>query len=253
MRRHQPAWVTTLIVAAATFIAGTTATSQALPTELSWIGLYKRDLLDWLENINRLTDLCGSASPPTRAFEECRAEKLASKTTDVPLFRDARADAPSAGALRLLAAPGVEPPLRASFVPADGGVPIPFTPDLYDPDYGYGPYFHETILERRGSWFRLPEQPFPKGTWLNAADLGSPPDVKRLEPGDMVASRRGDLFVLSVEPATLRARPEQPADMWCEDPNPPPLKRFTAIQIPFRELFSPTGHLLLRIKYTRGC
>ena len=52
-----------------------------------------------------------------------------------------------------------------------------------------------------------------------------------------------------VDGQTVRARPEQPADMWCAADE---LKPAREIRLSATELYTPTGHLRLRIKYTRG-
>jgi hypothetical protein len=143
--------------------------------------------------------------------------------------------------------------LRAFFVEAGGGPATGFDPDLLDGDWGYGPYFHVTIVERRGAWIRLPEVPFPAGTWVNSADISPAPSIRLLEAGTIVSSERGDLYVLGVDGGTVLARPEQPADMWCADGDPPPLKAADAIRLSSKELYTATGHLRLHLKYTRGC
>jgi len=219
--------------------------------DIGWVGLFNRDLVTWLENENQLQHLCGSAASQSAEGRRCRAEKMAPKTLVVRLFKGPSDNAPSAGALRIVAMPGAG--LRAFFVRAEGGTPMEFKPDLFDNDWGYGPYFHETYLERRGTWFQLPKGPFPSGTWFDASSFGTEPEVKLLEAGEIVSSPSRDLFVVGIEPGVLRARLEQPADMWCGDGDPPPLKRFKELRIPYTRLYSATGHLLIHVKYTRGC
>jgi hypothetical protein len=77
--------------------------------------------------------------------------------------------------------------------------------------------------------------------------------VRSLEPGDIVTSPFGDLFVIGAESGVLRARAEQPADMWCRASSRPPLEPWKELRIPFRDLFTAAGHLRVHIKYTRGC
>ena len=127
----------------------------------------------------------------------------------------------------------------------------PRAPDLNLQDWGYGPYYHETFLERRGDWFLLPEDPFPAGTWLNARDLGDEPHLLPVE--GIVTSPRGNLVVLAIDPETLRARPEQPADMWCDSGAPPPLQPWSELRIPRADLYTRTGHLLIAPAHMKGC
>jgi hypothetical protein len=241
------------LVLAALCAANMSAAQSQSTTEIAWVGLFNHALFDWLENVNRLESLCSPSKPGSIAFEECRAEKLATKVHVVRLFSGPRITAGSAGSVLLVATPALDVGLRAFFVSNEGGAATSFVPDLFDPDWGYGPYFHETFLERRGTWFLLPEGPFKKGTWFNAADLGPDLEVKRLDAGDIITGPQGDLYVLAIEPGFLRARPEQDTDMWCDSNPAPPLRPFMESRIPLRQLYSATGHLLLHVKYTRGC
>jgi hypothetical protein len=159
-----------------------------------------------------------------------------------------RAD--DAGDVVVMATPGVG--LHASYIGPGGGSGRRIAPDLYDGDWGYGPYFHMTVAERRDNWVRLPEDPFPPSTWLDANDLGEMP-FRRLEPEDIVTSPAGDVSVLEVGPGVVRARPEQERDMPCEDGKQGPVAPFTEIRLEGSTLFTDTGHLRLHVKYTRGC
>ena len=74
-----------------------------------------------------------------------------------------------------------------------------------------------------------------------------------LEIEEIVSSPFGDLVVLGIEQSLLRARPEQDADQWCQPGDPPPLRAWQELRIPVSELYTPTGHLRVHKKYTRGC
>ena len=218
--------------------------------EIGWLGLFNSELVEWLENENRLQSLCVSVTQPVEEYQ-CRDEKLAPKVHVVRLWAGPTDAAASAGSLVVIATPGKG--LRALFVSAKGGAATEFRPDLFDGDWGYGPYFHETFLERRGTWFRLPAEPFPNGTWLNAADFGGEPELQLLGTEEIVSSPAGDVVVLGIEGNVLRARPEQDADQWCQPGDPPPLRAWQEVRIPIGDLYTPTGHLRLHKKYTRGC
>ena len=237
--------------ALATLGMPTASARQAVATsELAWVGLFNTALVEWLENENQIDQLCSGFKQDTDGWRACRRERLAPRTQLVRLWHGPSEQATPAGSLRLVATPGKG--LQSFFVPPTGGAGKEFRPDLFDSDWGYGPYFHVTFLERRNTWFRLPEEPFAKNTWINAADLAANPEIRALAPGDIVTSPVGDLFVIGVAPGVLRARPEQPADMWCGD-NPPPLKPWKELRLPLRDVYTATGHLRLHIKYMRGC
>lgn len=228
-----------------------TPAGQALPTTPGWLPLFSRDLVTWLENENRLDALC--PGDVVRERPDCRADMLQPRPLLLPLRASPDAASPAIGQLVILAVPGRG--LSASFVSAVDATARAFTPDLFLRDWGYGPpFFHQTYLERRGDWFRLPADPFPPGTWLNARDFGAAPETLHVKTGAIYTSPRGAIVVLAVEPDGIRARPEQPADMWCESDRPaPPLEPFTEIRLPLAELLSDAGHLLLAPKYMKGC
>jgi hypothetical protein len=217
---------------------------------VGWVGLFNDDLATWLENENQLERLCGDMDPGDAKRQACRTEKLAPKVAVIRLFTGPSEGSSRAGSMTIVAKPGDG--LHASFTSPGGRTATPFTPDLFDADWGYGPYFHQTFLARRGTWFLLPVDPFRKDTWFNAAELGPEPQVRLLEAGDLVTSRFGDLFILAIEPGIVHARREQDADMWC-DVDPPALERFTPLRLPVRQLYDARGHLQIHIKYTRGC
>lgn len=227
-------------------------TGQTQPTHnVGWVGLYNQQLIDWLENVNRMRELCAPAEEGSAAYDACRHAQTVSKTIELRLFAAPTDTALPVGAIRLVATPGTG--LAAFFVPGGNRPPRRFQPDLYDSDWGYGPYFHETYLDRRGPWFRLAEGPFPKGSWLDSRELAPEPVVETLEPGDIVTTPRRDLYIIGIDAAAVRARLEQPRDMWCEGGLEPPLKPFRTLVIPFSKLYDATGHLVIHVKYTRGC
>jgi hypothetical protein len=190
--------IRTLLLALALFHITTAAAQRAEtpPTELAWIGLFNSELLGWLENENRLDELC-TAEPSTPAWHECRAAKMEPKVAVIPVRSEPHSSAKRLGEILLVALPGNG--LRA-FASADRRVE-PFTPDLYDSDWGYGPFFHQTTLARRGTWSRVPV-PSMGAAWVNAEDwmdAGSFDDLNRtVSPGDVITISRGDMVVLSV-------------------------------------------------------
>ena len=243
--------VCTLAGVLAVCVPMASAQPPAGATEVGWLGLFNGNLVEWLENENQLQQLCSAFSAQSAEWYTCRTEKLAPRIHAVRLWNGPSEKAASAGSLLVVATPGQG--LRSFFVPATGGAAIEFQPDLFDGDWGYGPYFHHTFLERRASWFRLPEWPFPKGTWIDATQLGDEPVLRLLEGGHIVSGPFGDLWILGIERDVLRARPEQEADVWCKSGEPPPLRPWQEIRIPVRDLYTPTGHLRVHSKYTRGC
>ena len=114
--------------------------------------------------------------------------------------------APVVGTLVVRAEPGRG--LRASYRAGPSASPTEFTPDLFDSDWGYGPYFHQTFLERRGRWFLLPAGPLPEPGWI---ELGGDPaaPVRSLADRDIIVTPWGDKAVVGVEQGALRVRAAQ--------------------------------------------
>jgi hypothetical protein len=154
--------------ALAVLAAGSVVLAQLsrVPADLGWVGLYNNQLIEWLENENRLDELCAQFAGRTDQRDRCRLEKLEPRPYVVPLRAAPSASSRWVGSLLLLATPGKG--LHFFYAGQGGGLPREFTPDLHLQDWGYGPYFHQTYLERRGDWFLLPEDPFPMNTWTSA-------------------------------------------------------------------------------------
>jgi hypothetical protein len=218
--------------------------------EIAWLGLYNAALVEWLENENRLDELCGAADAPAPKSRECRDEKMKPRRHVVPLRAVPDVTAPVVGELVVEATPGQG--LRAYYRSAPHSE-MEFVPDLFDADWGYGPFFHQTVLERRGAWFRLPSGPFSHAVWMNASDLAIEPDVRLLTVGEVVKFRGRDLVFLGVAQGMARLRPEQSGDMGCEEGEPPISKPAPEVPIPVEKLYGVTSHLLVDIKYKRGC
>jgi len=218
---------------------------------IGWIGLYSAELVDWLENENRLGALCSAHQSESQPWYACREELLKPKVHVVRLKTAPNRQGRPGGDLIIESTPGKG--LRAYYVPAEGGAAVPLIPDILNSDWGYGPFFHHSIVERRGSWLRLPEAPLPKGTWLDMSDLGPAANPTWLAPEDIVESPLGDLYIIDVANGRVRARPEQEGDMWCDADPPPPVAPFRALSLGASDLYTSTGHLRLRLKYTRGC
>ena len=202
----------------------------------------------WLENENRIGQIC-TAREHSNEWHACRESNLQPKVDVIPLLAEPAAAARRLGEIVIVAIPGQG--LKA-FV-GTGGRTSQFTPDLYDSDWGYGPWFHQTVLERRGAWFRL-ALPTVGAGWADLRTEKSPDNrVQRLDEGDIVVIPDGDVVFLGLDKNILRFRPEQEADMWCEAGQPPALAKWQELRIPVDRLRDPDGRLRLTYKYTRGC
>ena len=146
---------------------------------IGWIGIFTPELVEWLENGNRLAELCGSEDKDPAAFQRCKNEKMGTMVAPLRLRSGPSSSSRRVGSLVLVASPAEG--LRSFYVGIDGGPWTAFQPDLYDPDWGYGPHFHMTIVEQRDSWVRLPEMRVKQDatpgmtvrTWFTPTRLGS--------------------------------------------------------------------------------
>lgn len=253
-RRAGPCGMCAVLLAAWLTPAAGAQQIPGVPDEILWVGLFSGDLARSLENENRLKELC-TAREGSEAWHDCRAASLEPRVLVIPVRSEPREDARRIGEIVILALPGRG--LQA-FASSGAGEPATrFTPDLFDPDWGYGPpWFHQTVLARRGGWFRVPVPSLgpgwiDSGWWSRGGGIGDVTET--VTPGDIVVTPLGDMVVLGVERRQLRLRPEQPADMWCQGGDPPPLVAWQEIRIPFAGLVDQHGRLRLRPKYTRGC
>ena len=223
-----------------------------------WVGLYSLELIGWLENENRLDEICGrGALQPTEVYR-CREAALEPKVLAIPLRTGPSDEARIVGRLIVVAVPGRG--LSAHYTPS--GTPeatgretavVPLNPDLYLRDWGYGPYFHHSFLQRDGNWFLLPERPFEQAVWIDIEEAFGHVSLIGVSEGDILTSPDGDWFVEGVREDGIRVRDEQPADQWCEPTDAPPVQPAPVHLRPNRELRDNHGHLLIRPKYLKGC
>ena len=214
----------------------------------AWVGLYGEAPLARLENANRLSEMCKNS----KTLERCHEEKLAPGVSVTSLYAAPDAGSPVVGELLVAVVPGRG--LSAFHRPQGSSAAlIYFTPDLYMPDWGYGTYFHQTIGERRGDWFQLPPGPWASSVWIHVrVDEGSDL-VIAVHPGDIIEMGGAGWYVVASGRDHLDLRPEQPADMWCYEGDPPPVEEVQPKRFQRADLLDAGGHLVIRPKYPKGC
>jgi hypothetical protein len=229
-----------------------TSPTLASPPALQWLGLFNWDMIAWLDNPNRLHELCPENLSAT-ALAECSAKVHAPQTTTVRLFDAPNEDAEWLGSLIIIAIPGKG--LFHAFK-GIGQEAHTFTPDLYEKEWNYGPYYHQTISAREHEWIQLPPRPFPQPVWLKAQPLFSGKRGIILEDVSLntVYLWEGKSIVLTaLEEKNWRWRPEQPSDMPCEADEDNNSTAPPSTSMSYSDLFDRDGHLKLQLKYTRGC
>lgn len=217
----------------------------ALPinTPYAAIALFKPALHTRLFNSAVLKDLCPTGAP------DCTAQALAPYTDKIPVY-----DAPSG---HIIASLNITytPDKGITAVMVQGPKTIPYTPPIYDADFGYGPWYHATLLDQNGPWQNIALPSIQSG-WVNMPDA----DVIRMDKmrtdenlGIYTLNGRNIVPVTSSNTA-LTVRDEQPAhDMFCDIGTPPALAPFKTQSIPLDKLYDDACNLLLVPAYMRGC
>lgn len=232
-------------------LLSTTPFALTQPEHVVWIGLWNPGMLEWAENENRIHRLCPKELEPAEQ-QQCREKHLPAKTWNIPLYASPDFASKQSGKLVVTVEPGK--PLSLAYHPSVSGKPISFTPDLYDPDWGYGPYFHHTVREYRDHWTALPPDPFPSTVWINTSHSLNYQHFISPIPGYIyLLDKQEDVVLVKKDSDAFYFRPPQPADMWCEAGDPPPIKPVPLRRIPIAKLYDKRGHLRLTVKYTRGC
>ena len=101
----------------------------------AWVGLYDPAHLGWLENENRLGELC----PDPSRLADCYEEMLRPEVSVHALHRAPDSTSTRVGDLIVVAVPGRG--LSAAFLPAAASRTLPFLPDLYSRIGAMGPIF----------------------------------------------------------------------------------------------------------------
>lgn len=231
-----------LAVAIATWVPPD-ALAQGFP---GWVGLHREERLPWLENENRLGELCANVQD----VDTCYEEALRPAVDVFSLHAGPDASSARVGELIVIAVPGWG--FSAHFR-TDEGETVPITPDVFLRDWGYGPpYFHQTFVVRTGTWFQLPRDPWGGPVWMDRTG-DSVPSILEVQAGDILELSGRGMFVVSANADALELRPEQPADMWCREGEPPPLVPAEPTVYSRSELVDDRGHLTIRPKYMKGC
>ena len=219
----------------------------------AWVALYDPRELLRLENENRIDELCANSTN----MDRCYADAFAPSVVAHALRAGSRDDAESIGELIVVAVPGRG--FSAFYFPggrerpADDEPATPFTPDLWLADWGYGPYFHQTIVGREGDWFRLPPGPWQNEVWIERTAADEMGLLIEVRAGEILEMGGSGYVVLSAEREALVLRAEQPADMWCEPGDVPAIVPDEGIRWTRDELSDARGHLRFTIKYLKGC
>jgi hypothetical protein len=228
-------------------VQGSAETAPPAHAFRAWVALYDPMQLAWLENESRIDGLCSDAPD----FYACREEMLGPAVSVYDLRSAPDEAAQTLGELIIVAVPGR--PLSARFRASGSTGTVFFQPDLYLADWGYGPYFHHTFISREGNWFQLPPEPWEEAAWIRPADDRGSSAVLAIQAGAAIEMDGTGWTVIDTESDALLLRPEQPADFWCEEGEPPETEPGETRRYTRAELSDEGGHLRFRLKYLKGC
>ncbi|MEE9334882.1 MAG: hypothetical protein V3U65_12415 [Granulosicoccaceae bacterium] len=177
----------------------------------------------------------------------------------IPFYAEPSPDSEKIGKLKVEIIPEGDHPVFANFIYDKTAEPIEVNPHLYDHDLGYGPYYHLTVIERYGGWFKVQFKEGMNTMWGDFASAygGMNVGVLYLESGRILewTNNKGEvesIYIDNSDPDTLVVRPEQPIDMGCDDET----LRFKPYQtklIPKSDWIDVNGRSRFDIYYTRGC
>lgn len=233
-------FIVSIILMAITIIPLTSAKAECLSpikTPFSAVSLLKKTFLGWINNENRLNEMC-----PTRD-EDCITNALLAKIDKIPVY-----DHPYGKAIAHLEVT-YAPRQAITVALIKEGKVFPFTPPIYDGDWGYGPWFHATLLDQNGVWKNIALPSIQNG-WVELPEA----EILQLTDTENVYSLKDrHIVILKSNETSLIIRDEQPADMWCEGGTPPPLTPFKKQTVLINQVYDDQCNLLLSIPYTRGC
>jgi hypothetical protein len=192
-----------------------------------------------------------------RAHDECVTKGIEAALPVLPLRAGPDEGAAKVGEIQIYSGGG---PLRYRYV-NQSGVAVPFQPDSYDGDWGYSSIYH-TALRRSGDWVQLPRRPFPEPVWVDLRALGAPAEVKPIQSFHVIDLRTvpftGSARIVGIDGSQVRIREEIPSDMPCseefsEEQIREAEQKARSLTMRSSELLDSDGHLLLAVKYSRGC
>ena len=176
----------------------------------------------------------------------------------VPVYASSDPDTDSIGSISIEFVPNKG--LSAEYNAINSATGVWVKPHLFDSDYGYGPYFHLTIIEKKNSLYKI-RITDSEHYWADfAAEFGAnniaiiylnanEHRILNWENGN------GDIESIFVEHAdadSLVVRSEQPIDMECGNKSLRYAPYRTQL-VPMSEWIKPTGESRFNIPYTRGC
>ena len=201
-----------------------------------------------------------------RVVTECFAVRPSAREWTFPVREAPAADARPVGSIvaRILPGSGMDLVFRPN-----EGADVPFDTDWVENDTGYTYLRDQTVLDRHGDWYLLPQRPFPRPVWIH---LPGREERARVEADTVYelaqkvtarvrgTSRRvtfpaGNILVVAVRGRMLEIRKEESFDGPCTDPREQRAKArgLRTYLVAAEAFYDRDRHLRLKPAYTRGC
>ncbi len=193
---------------------------EALACDFQWVGLYDTEIFYEKRQIEYKLDVF---TEPNRNSEKLGLIKVSGN--------------PDEG-------------LTFFYIDEKNSTSIRFYPDMYQEAYDYGPYIHQTVLDRKGNWFLLPKIPFDRNVWVYIAN----PDVLELEIGEVYFFNKKSITITNIGKDKIEFRHELPSDMDCGEAKKNVFKdKVQTRSLECKGFFDLNMHNKLIIKYMKGC
>jgi hypothetical protein len=230
-------------------------TKEVPHPNIGWIGLFDPSWDEWLSHtysseVERTCDAIRDPVEHWKCVEAVTARNDMKKQVEMPVHEAPDPSSPRVGVITTR----VEGNLFAEFRAEGSSDTVEFWPDEVDRDWGYGLHFHQTYLDKQGTWYKLPANPLPRPGWINMALVTDKPDDRSQILGAYGGLTR-DVVVLGLaaDGSGLCARDENDWD-GCPSEFEEEGGGLDKVRvIPWKDLLDKDGHLLLHNNHTRGC
>jgi len=179
------------------------------------------------------------------------------KKWEIEIYEESNRDSPPIGSILIEfhSENGYGPGFTAKYQHSESDAPLlDIEPHLYDRDWGYGPYFHLTILDRKNDLIEInfSEKIGPVwGDFVAEFTLGDIA-VESINRGSILNYEKRSIYVEHIDPDNLVIREEQEVDVSCGNDS----LRYATYETELlakKDWIDSSGVSNFRIKYTRGC
>jgi hypothetical protein len=223
---------------------------------IGWIGLYDPDWVAWLEHNqqNIFTPECDRlpAEEAVKCVKRVIEEKHLEKRCELPVYESPDSASQKLGTIIMFARENLYAEYRAE----GENKSVEFWPDeSANRDWGYGVQFHQTYLDKKGTWYKLPAKPLPKPGWVDMSLVTKTPDDRKDIDGNFLDSGWPVIVLgIAADGTGLCIRSEERWDFSCGDRFSDEEITLDRVQvIPWKDLLDKDGHLTLHIAHPRGC